>query len=88
MRNSPFGFRSGALAMTEASYSRRRPLFSRGELVLHPWTDEPTPVPEFLETELISKEGPCLQRFVVVAGFMDIASHFAKVDEVSCGSQK
>ena len=65
--------------MRNRGHEGLRPLFSRGELVLHPWTDEPTPVLEFLETELISKEGRCLQRFVVVAGFMDIASHFAKV---------
>ena len=57
-------------------------MFNRGELVLHPWTDEPTPVLEVLETELITKEGRRLQRFVVVAGFMDIASHFARADEV------
>ena len=58
-------------------------MFSHGELVLHPWTQEPTQVLDVVEAELISKEGRCIQRFVVVAGFMDIESHFAKVDEVA-----
>jgi hypothetical protein len=57
-------------------------LFSRSELVLHPWTDEPTPVLEVRETEVTTKEGRHLQRFVVVAGFMDIASHFVSADEI------
>jgi len=58
-------------------------LFSHGELVLHPWTQEPTQVLDVVEAELISKEGRCIQRFVVVDGFMDIESHFAKVGEVA-----
>ena len=58
-------------------------MFNLGELVLHPWTQEPTQVLDVVEAELISKEGRCIQRFVVVAGFMDIESHFAKVDEVA-----
>ena len=58
-------------------------MFSRGELVLHLWSQEPTQVVDVVEAELISKKGRCIQRFVVVDGFMDIESHFAKVDEVA-----
>jgi hypothetical protein len=37
---------------------------------------------EVRETEMITKEGRHLQRFVVVAGFMDIASHFVRAAEI------
>ena len=67
------------LAITKTFVIWEKTLLSRGDLVLHPWIDEPTPVLQVPEAKLMSKEGPSFQQFVVVAGFMDIESHFAKV---------
>jgi hypothetical protein len=53
-------------------------LFNRGDLVLHPWNDEPTPVLEIIHVESETEQGQRYQRFVLVDGFMDKESHFVK----------
>jgi hypothetical protein len=53
-------------------------LFNHGDLVLHPWNDEPTPVLEIIHVKLDTEQGQRYERFVLVNGFMDKESHFVK----------
>ena len=53
-------------------------LFSHGDLVLHPWNDEPTPVLKIIHVKLDEEQGQRYERFVLVDGFMDKESNFVK----------